>query len=529
MDTLLYFDFYALKPTLFIKKQDFMRTYLGSFLSLITIIFIFIIFIFIIFCFINDTGLTVLYDKNYKNLNNIDLNLSKIIFFYRINSKNGESVDKRLLRTYPYLTIDTSTGTKYELLKEIKCDLDKLVKTNQQYKTLLNFDISGFNCVTFRNNSDAILSRRSSPFKNSYINLFVSKCQNNTNLNITDCFNENQINEFIENNSIYINLFLESVEIDHHNYSYPLNKKYYQNSLSISKDFIFSYTYFWRKIEYYTQNSLILFNYLFHNSSFFLDGSIKDKDIYSTNANFYVEKTIGRIQFLITVEYADSYVRKYRTLLDSFTILIAGFNLITELCRKLNFLLTKSFYYCSIIEPIITNSRPKTFKKNISIKNPIISNHLSMTPSLSCSKAKLNKNKSLRNNNPLLILNNQTTPLKYIPSFHNNLDDIFDPMKIDITNILTDIQTQKIREDIKFLDNIYFFFRKLFHSNNKKQMYLQRLEELLHEELSLDYLFKEFKRIKNFLNKDYQNFQTDNWNIISKNQFSINVSSIKHM
>ena len=320
MDTLLYFDFYALKPTLFIKKQDFMRTYLGSFLSLITIIFIFIIFIFIIFCFINDTGLIVLYDKNYKNLNNIDLNLSKNIFFYRINSKNGESVDKRLLRTYPYLTIDTSTGTKYELLKEIKCDLDKLVKTNQQYKTLLNFDISGFNCVTFRNNSDAILSRRSSPFKNSYINLFVSKCQNNTNLNITDCFNENQINEFIENNSIYINFFLESVEIDHHNYSYPLNKKYYQNSLSIPKDFIFSYKYFWRKIDYYTQNSLILFNYLFHNSSFFLDGSIKDKDIYSTNANFYVEKTIGRIQFLITVEYADSYVRKYRTLLDSFTI-----------------------------------------------------------------------------------------------------------------------------------------------------------------------------------------------------------------
>ena len=529
MDTLLYFDFYALKPTLFIKKQDFMRTYLGSFLSLITIIFIFIIFIFIIFCFINDTGLIVLYDKNYKNLNNIDLNLSKNIFFYRINSKNGESVDKRLLRTYPYLTIETSTGTQYELLKEIKCDLDKLVKTNQQYKTLLNFDISGFNCVTFQNNSDAILLRSNSPFKNSYINLFVSKCQNNTNLNITDCFNENQINEFIENNSIYINLFLESVEIDHHNYSYPLNKKYYQNSLSISKDFIFSYTYFWRKIEYYTQNSLILFNYLFHNSSFFLDTSIKDKDIYSTNANFYVEKTIGRIQFLITVEYADSYVRKYRTLLDSFTILITGFNLITELFRKLNFLLTKSFYYCSIIEPIITNSRPKTFKKNISIKNPIISNHLSMTPSLSCSKAKLNKNKSLRNNNPLLILNNQTTPLKYIPSFHNNLDDIFDPMKMDITNILTDIQTQKIREDIKFLDNIYFFFRKLFHSNNKKQMYLQRLEELLHEELSIDYLFKEFKRIKNFLNKDYQNFQTDNWNIISKNQFSINVSSIKHM
>ena len=264
MDTLLYFDFYAPRSTLYIKKQDSMRTYLGSFLSLITIIFIFIIFIFIIFCFMNDTGLTVLYDKTYKNLNNIDLNLSKIIFFYQLNSKNGESIDKRLLRTYPYLTIATSTGTKYELLKEIKCDLDNLVKTNQEYKTLLNFDISGFNCVTFQNNSDAIMS----PFKNSYINLFISKCQNDTKLNITDCFNEHQINQFIENNSIYINFFLESTEIDHHNYSYPLTKKYYQNSLSIPKEFIFSYTYFWRKIDYYTQNSLILFNYEYQLNQF---------------------------------------------------------------------------------------------------------------------------------------------------------------------------------------------------------------------------------------------------------------------
>ena len=67
--------------------------------------------------------------------------------------------------TYPYLAIATSTGTKYELLKEKKRDLNKLVEANQQYKTLLNFDISGFNCITFQNNSDAIMSRRSSPFK----------------------------------------------------------------------------------------------------------------------------------------------------------------------------------------------------------------------------------------------------------------------------------------------------------------------------------------------------------------------------
>ena len=63
MDALLYLDFYAEKPTLFIKKQDSFRTYIGTILSLVTTIVISIIIVFIIFCFIHDTGLTVLYDK----------------------------------------------------------------------------------------------------------------------------------------------------------------------------------------------------------------------------------------------------------------------------------------------------------------------------------------------------------------------------------------------------------------------------------------------------------------------------------
>ena len=115
MNFLLYFDFYAPKPTLYIKKQDSVKTYLGSILTLITIIFLVCILIFIVFCFINDTGLTVLHNKSSKYINNIDLNLSQRIFFYSLNKKNGQIVDKRLIRTYPYITISTYMGTIYEL------------------------------------------------------------------------------------------------------------------------------------------------------------------------------------------------------------------------------------------------------------------------------------------------------------------------------------------------------------------------------------------------------------------------------
>jgi len=299
----------------------------------------------------------------------IELNLSKNIFFYHLNNKSGQIVDKRLIRTYPYLTISTSSETKYELLKETNCDINKLIQSNKEYKNLLDFDISQFNCITFQNNSDAVMQRRHSPFKNSYINLFVAKCQNDSGLNITDCFPENEINEFIENNTLYINLFLESSAINHHNYSYPLTKKYYQNSMSIPKDFIFSYSFFWRRIEYYTRNPILLFNYLFQSSSFILDHTIKDKDIYSTKTNFYVDKTIGIIQFLITVEYVDSYIRKYKTLIESLTILMSVFNIITNFCYILNHLCTKSYIYCTIFEPIVYDSKMKTLRENLDKKS----------------------------------------------------------------------------------------------------------------------------------------------------------------
>ena len=118
MDALLFLDFYAEKPTLFIKKQDSFRTYIGTILSLVTIIVLSIIIVFIIFCFINDTGLTVLYDKTSKGLSNLDLDLSKNIFFYHLNDKSGNIIDKRIIRAYPYLTISSSAGTEYKLLKE---------------------------------------------------------------------------------------------------------------------------------------------------------------------------------------------------------------------------------------------------------------------------------------------------------------------------------------------------------------------------------------------------------------------------
>ena len=496
MDSLLYFDFYASKPSLFIKKQDAIRTYFGTILSLITVSALIIILVFIVFCFIYDTGLTVLYEKSSKGLDKLDFNLSKNIFFYRLNAKGGKIIDSKYIKTYPYLTTSTSEGTKYELLKETNCDVNKLINEDLEYKDLLNFDISSYKCVTFQNDSDTVLQRRTSPFKNSYINLFVAKCQNNSNEN--GCASEEEINKFIENNTISVSLFLESASVDHHNYSNPITKKYYQNSMSIPKDFIFSYSFFWRKIEYYTRDTFILYNYIFQKSTFFLDATIKDKEIYSKNANFYVDNTIGRIQFLITVEYADNYIRKYITLIDSLTIFMTIYNIITKFCWILNYIFTKTYLYCTIFEPICKNySKPfnATFENKINFINTNIKPFEPSTNNIidiSQIKKETEDLSVLKLNNNNISINKSYLNKSYDTQIKND----------EIRNILLDIQNKKINNKINFSDKFWFLFAKFFNINTKKQLYLKRVEKLIINDLSIDYLFQKFIKIEKAINKN---------------------------
>ena len=262
-----------------------------------------------------------------------------------------------------------------------------------------------------------------------------------------------------------------------------------------------------------------------------LDSTIKDKDFYAKNALFYEEKTIGRLQFLMTVEYADSYVRKYITLIDSLTLFMTGFNIITKFCYMLNYLFTKSYKYCLIFEPFIKKSMPKIFKESFesNLKNvfPTILPTPIPSPTYSCSKLQLVENKKKISGLSLLKLNNKTEPINKIEIVNTEMQ-----RNEEIKSFLNDIHNKKINSKIDMLDNFLFLFGKMFNSNNKKQLYLQRLEKILKEELSIDYLFQEFKNIKLAIYRDLKSKELDKKNFMISDipfHFSINnVSSIKN-
>ena len=79
---------------------------------------------------------------------------------------------------------------------------------------------------------------------------------------------------------------------------------------------------------------------------------------------------------------------------------------------------------------------------------------------------------------------------------------------------------KKINSNIGVIDNFLFLFGKIFSTNNKKQLYLQRLEKILQKELSIDHLSQEFRLFKLSIYKDLKKDDNDNDN----NQSNLYVS-----
>ena len=283
-----------------------------------------------------------------------------------------------------------------------------------------------------------------------------------------------------------------------------------------------------------------LTRYLFQKSTFILDATIKDKDIYSKNTNFYVDKTIGRIQFLITVEYADSYVRKYITLIDSLTIIMTTYNIITKLCWILNYLFTKSYLYCSIFEPIsncyrrsfssfngnfdkkinfVNNNNKNNNTIGFSTKNCEISQIKKDTEDISVLKLNnINNNINLNN----ISLNNKTSlnssfnfQMKYAENQNSKNDEI--------KKILIDIQEKKISNKINFSDKFFFLFAKMFNINTKKQLYLQRVEKLILNDLSIDFLFQKFKKKEKYIDNNLSDCDNNKINDVDKYYYPSNL------
>ena len=136
----------------------------------------------------------------------------------------------------------------------------------------------------------------------------------------------------------------------------------------------------------------------------------------------------------------------------------------------------------------------------------------------------------------ILKYNSKTVPFNKNVIDHTILDfkNLEFKQNEELNNILMDIQNKKISNKIGPSDNCLFLFNKLFNSNNKKHLYLQRLENIIREELSIDYFLQEFKNIKAIMYRELNTNDFSKKNFVATDntpfRFSIhNVSSINNI
>ena len=130
----------------------------------------------------------------------------------------------------------------------------------------------------------------------------------------------------------------------------------------------------------------------------------------------------------------------------------------------------------------------------------------------------INNNINLNN----ISLNNKTSlnssfnfQMKYAENQNSKNDEI--------KKILIDIQEKKISNKINFSDKFFFLFAKMFNINTKKQLYLQRVEKLILNDLSIDYLFHKFKKFEKYIDNNLSDCDNNKINDVDKYYYPSNL------
>ena len=353
-------DLLSAQPTLFISSQPRYQSLFGFFVTVLDFAIILGFGLYFFISFINGDEVYLIYSKDTK-IFDPKVNLTKRIFFYQVADYTGVLVDPRLVETVPTLWYIDSENTIVEVLEEEQCDLKKNIP-GEEYENLINFDISNYKCVSRKGGEDLELSITHSPFSNTYMNLYITMCQNSTKNN-NHCYPKETIEEKIKDLNIYLNFYLESTSLDHHNQKNPISATFYADQVSVSPDFVYAYFYDWRTL-FYESDEGIVFPSIKTIESFSIDSTTKRNEIYPKGAEFWAPDSLSIFQFGMNAGYAEKYQRsypKFQTFLANFGGI---FNVLIKIGECVAYIASNHLMYSSVL---CTLNNIKIKKKSINL------------------------------------------------------------------------------------------------------------------------------------------------------------------
>lgn len=297
-------DIFSPKVSLFFEGKKKYFSLIGLVMSFVCFAEIFGFGLYFSIQYVRGEQKNVIYTKDLTN-NIIEGNLMKKVFFYKITDLQGNDIDPRILITVPTYFDINSTKTDVKYLTESPCS------NNYTYDSLIDFDISKFTCVSRPGYDNLTLASNKLPYGLEYINIYVSKCQNSTRNN-NHCFSPETINEMIEKNQFYFQIYSEVYSVDHE-LKYPIYSSIYTEKIPLYDNLMNIYNYAMRKVKYESDDGKFM-AFKRYYEDFGLDVSTRSVRTYPKGVGSYVEGTLLTVHISMEGSYIENYKRSYQKL-----------------------------------------------------------------------------------------------------------------------------------------------------------------------------------------------------------------------
>lgn len=335
------FDILTPQTGLFFEGRRRYYTNIGFFLSILHIVLVILSVITFFISFLKGYEMTFSYSKDATD-NQITGNFSEKLFLFSIRDKNGKEVDSKYFEVISTYMTSEFKDVYTENLNVSSCP-------EHPKKELIQFDTSGYKCISTKNSTLNLLSSKI-PIRSTSINIYVSKCKGKK------CFSEDEINKKLKEGNLFFHFITESLTINNYK-TEPIVTSLYSEKIPIFSNFFSFYEYKMKKVKYIDDKGIIINNPKIYEDMG-IDADTKVVTVFQKESK--EENEDDEYLLCLRISINSNYYDKYKRIREKLQNLFAKIGGVSTLFHFVMEIITKFFSKGTIIIAL----SEATFNKN---------------------------------------------------------------------------------------------------------------------------------------------------------------------
>ncbi len=331
------FDFLSPEPTLYIHSSSRYTSIPGIISSIFLFLAFFIIILYFFIDFLIGSTLTLVYSKEDVS-EDFSFNLNNKLLAFTLQNLETGYVDPRVASLVPVLWRYNGTQSTVIDIPIEQCEFGKHISEDVYGEMFQSLDIHNFQCLNTED-IDFNLFFNKTEWSGSFIIIFFQTCVNTTE-NENFCYPQEDIDNMMKNGSYFFSYLLETVKIDHYNYTNPMSVSSYFQQVKMSYEERFDINVYYSPIEYKTDKGW-LFESIKTENNFQFDPTLTTQTKTSLNQHYYYSNVFSKFQIGINYSTKEKYKRTYPKIQS----VIANISGLVQVCFQIVQMIVYIFTY----------------------------------------------------------------------------------------------------------------------------------------------------------------------------------------